>query len=261
MPAADSPPTSAPPRAGNRASAAIKFALLASVLLVTVSLVVHLLPDGASDAESAAESATRAGTRTSASDSLASHASARLRGVRGAAPPEKMLSHASARPEGGAGGNFPPDTMERPILTRTDAQGRLFTVSAASATRTCAENSALPHADCRRQDAVSLQEVRADTAFDSPFQEDDRLFLSAASALLRADTEHLELFAPMNIVTTSNYRMQAEWLGVDLKQSRIEEGRAISLEGPAASLRAQTMSTSPDGNMLTFRGNVRLRWH
>ena len=229
--------TAAPLKAGNRLSSGIKFVLLAAVLLVTVSLVVHLLPDATSETESAAVAASRA--RTS-------------------------------------------DSMERPILTRTDAQGRLFTVSAASATRTCAENSArhrtivraiggsggqrppkgMPQrGDCQRQDAVSLQEVRADAAFDSPFQEDDRMFLSAASALLRADIERLELFAPMNLVTTSNYRMQAEWLGVDLKQSRIEEGRDISLEGPGASLRAETMSTSADGNMLTFRGNVRMRWH
>ena len=141
------------------------------------------------------------------------------------------------------------DRMEKPVLTRTDSKGRLFTVSAASATRTSANS-----------EAVSLQQVRADTAFDSPFQENDRLFLSAASALLRGDVERIDLFAPMNITTTSNYRMQAEWIGVDLRQSRIEEGRAVSLSGPAASLQAETMSTSPDGNLLTFRGNVRVRW-
>ena len=150
---------------------------------------------------------------------------------------------------GASRGEQTSDRMEKPVLTRTDAKGRLFTVSAASATRTSANS-----------EAVSLQEVRADAAFDSPFQADDRLFLSAASALLRGDVERLDLFAPMRITTASDYLMQAEWVGVDLKQSRIEEGRAVSLSGPAASLQAETMSTSADGNLLTFRGNVRVRW-
>ena len=141
------------------------------------------------------------------------------------------------------------DRMEKPVLTRTDSKGRLFTVSAAAATRASAES-----------EAVSLRQVRADAAFDSPFQEDDRLFLSAASALLRGDAKRLELFAPLDIATTSNYRMQAEWVGVDLGHNRIEEARAVSLSGPAASLQAETMSTSPDGNRFTFRGNVRVRW-
>lgn len=141
------------------------------------------------------------------------------------------------------------DRMDRPVLTRTDSEGRLYTVSAASATRTGAES-----------EEISLQEVRADAAFDSPFRKDDRLFLSAASAMLRGEEGRLELFAPVDITTSSHYRLQAEHIGVDLKQNRIEEGRIISIDGPGGTLEAKTMSTSADGNLLTFRGNVRFRW-
>lgn len=141
------------------------------------------------------------------------------------------------------------DRMDRPVLTRTDSKGRLFTVSAASATRSSANS-----------EEVSLQDVRADAAFDSPFRNDDRLLLAAASALLRGDAERLDLFAPVDITTKSRYRLQAEHIGVDLKQNRIEEGRTISIDGPSGTLEAETMSTSPDGSLLTFQGNVSVRW-
>lgn len=140
------------------------------------------------------------------------------------------------------------DRMEDAILTRADSQGRLFTVSAAEATRADSDS-----------DTVSLTRVRAQAAFDSPFRADDRLSLTAASALLRGADERLDLFAPLTLTTDSAYRLQAEWLGIDLRASRIEEGRGVSLTGPDAALRSDSMSTSADGNRLTFRGNVRVR--
>ena len=139
--------------------------------------------------------------------------------------------------------------MENPTLTRTDSKGRLFHVSAASATR----------ADANSEE-VTLKDVRADAAFDSPFRDDDRMFLYAVKAVLRGDIERLDLFAPMDIRTKSRYYLQAESLGIDLNGSRIEEGIDIDIEGPEGSLTAKSMSTSADGRVLTFRGDVRLRW-
>ncbi|MCY4053142.1 MAG: LPS export ABC transporter periplasmic protein LptC [Hyphomicrobiales bacterium] len=142
------------------------------------------------------------------------------------------------------------DLMENPTLTRTDSKGRLFTVSAASATRNLA-NSA----------EVTLKDVRADAAFNSPFRQNDQMFLHAASALLRSDDEQLDLFEPINIKTESDYQLQARHVNINLKQNQIEKADNIFINGPRGSIEADSMSTSADGQNFTFRDNVRVRWN
>ena len=141
------------------------------------------------------------------------------------------------------------DLMENPTLTRTDSKGRLFHVSAASAERASTDS-----------EEVTLKDVRADAAFDSPFRDDDRMTLYAAKAVLHGESERLDIFAPMDIRTTSRYRLRADSLAIDIARSRIEEGIAIDIKGPDGSLTAKTMSTSADGRFFTFHGDVRLRW-
>lgn len=142
------------------------------------------------------------------------------------------------------------DLMENPTLTRTDSKGRLFTVSAASATRNRANNA-----------EVTLRDVRADAAFNSPFRQDDQMFLHAASALLRSDAEQLDLFEPINIKTESDYQLQAKHVNINLKQNQIEKADNIFINGPGGSIEADTMLTSANGRNFTFRDNVRVKWN
>lgn len=142
------------------------------------------------------------------------------------------------------------DLMENPTLTRTDSKGRLFTVSATSASR-----------DRANSEEVTLKDVKADAAFDSPFRENDQMFLRAASAILRTDAEQLDLFAPINIQTTSNYQFQAEWVGINLEQNRIEKAGSVFINGPEGSIKAGTMNTSTNGQSFTFQDNVRVKWN
>lgn len=142
------------------------------------------------------------------------------------------------------------DLMENPTLTRTDSKGRLFTVSAASATRNRTNIS-----------EITLKDVRADAAFDSPFHQDDQMFLHAASALLRSDTEQLDLFDPVNITTESNYQLQAKHININLKENHIEKANNIFINGPKGSIKADSMFTSANGQNFTFQDNVYVKWN
>lgn len=142
------------------------------------------------------------------------------------------------------------DLMENPTLTRTDSKGRLFTVSAASATRNRTNNA-----------EVTLKDVRADAAFNSPFRQDDQMFLHAASALLRSDAEQLDLFEPINIKTESDYQLRAKHVNINLKQNQIEKADNVFINGPRGSIEADAMFTSANGRNFIFRDNVRVKWN
>ena len=142
------------------------------------------------------------------------------------------------------------DLMENPTLTRTDSKGRLFTVSAASATRN-RSNAA----------QITLEDVRADATFDTPFRQNDQMFLHAASALLRSDTEQLDLFDPINIETESNYQLQAKHININLKKNHIERVDSVFINGPKGSIKADSMFTSTDGQNFTFQDNVHVKWN
>ena len=142
------------------------------------------------------------------------------------------------------------DLMESPTLTRTDSKGRLFTVSAASATRNRANIA-----------QITLKDVRADATFDTPFRQSDQMFLQAASALLRSDVEQLDLFEPVNIETESNYRLQAKHININLKENHIEKANSIFINGPKGSIKADSMFTSANGQNFTFRDNVHVKWN
>ena len=140
--------------------------------------------------------------------------------------------------------------MENPTLTRTDSKGRLFTVSAESATRNRTNIA-----------QITLKDVRADATFDTPFRKNDQMFLQAASALLRSDTEQLDLFDPINIETESNYQLQAKHININLKENHIEKANSIFINGPKGSIKADSMFTSANGQNFTFRDNVYVKWN
>ncbi|MEM8812725.1 MAG: LPS export ABC transporter periplasmic protein LptC [Pseudomonadota bacterium] len=133
--------------------------------------------------------------------------------------------------------------MTNPRIDGHSENGRAYILEAATATQ--------PLDD---PDTVFLQGVKAFTEM----ADDDEANMSASTGVYRSKQEFLELRDEIVVVTKSGYTIRSAAADLDLEAGTVVSNSEVSIVSEELDLRSDTAEVSENGEVVKFKGNVRI---
>ncbi|MCB1507652.1 MAG: LPS export ABC transporter periplasmic protein LptC [Hyphomicrobiaceae bacterium] len=137
-------------------------------------------------------------------------------------------------------------TMMAPRLSGEDDENRPYEVTAARATQSL-----------DNPDVVSLEEIDARVALGA----EGWARVGAARGRFDSQNRQLQLFDDILVRSSTGYEVRLEAADVDMQAGTLLSERPVRIDGPAAQLTADTVEMTGNGEVVTFRGRVRMTLH